>query len=135
MNFSSLDLWAGNYYEVEKAPRQRCRFWQAELSNSTTESYTTLDGYKWIRKGAAVERNPADVLTLLTKLRKGPGKEARLFQCSGYRFNPWSAKKKNFMETSLAVQGLRCHTCNAGGKVQSVVGELRSHIPLGVAKK
>ena len=29
---------------------------QAELSNSTTESCSTLDGYEWVPKGAAVER-------------------------------------------------------------------------------
>ena len=36
---------------------------------------------------------------------------------------------------SLAVQGLGLHALTAKGMVQSLVGELRSHMPCGAAKK
>ena len=42
--------------------------------------------------------------------------------------------KINF-RTFLEVQWLRHHAPNAGAQVPSVVGELRSHMPHGAAKK
>ena len=37
--------------------------------------------------------------------------------------------------TSLAVQWLRLHASTAGARVQSLVGELRSHMPLCAVQK
>ena len=42
---------------------------------------------------------------------------------------------QNRNRTSLAVQWLRFHAATAGGKVQSLVRELRFYVPYGTAKK
>ena len=47
----------------------------------------------------------------------------------------WKDRNCRLQGTSLVVQGLRLQAAAAGGTVQSLVRELRSHMPWGMAKK
>ena len=53
---------------------------------------------------------------------------------AGKKFKP-NIHLKGDPRTSLVVQWLRLYTSTAGAQVQSLVGDLRSHLLRGAAKK
>ena len=51
------------------------------------------------------------------------------------RFRCWWTSRKDEAGSSLAAQGLGIHTSISGTQIRSLVGELRSHMPLAGPKK